>query len=162
MEGDRRTSPYPVVFPPLPPGPESPILYTVTTHAKEAVLHMLILIAAGGAAGALARWGLSGLVQRAVPWSVFPWGTLAVNLTGCFLFGVLWSAGVERFNLGPEFRIAVFIGFLGSFTTFSTFAFETAQLTRDFQWLAVAGNLLAQNAAGVFLIFLGFALGRLI
>ncbi len=125
-------------------------------------MHNLILIAVFGAAGALARWGLAGLVQRALPGSLFPWGTLAVNLSGCFLFGLLWAAGVERLNLGPQFRAAAFVGFMGSFTTFSTFAFESASFLGEAQWAAAAVNILAQNAAGILLMFLGFALGRLV
>ncbi len=118
------------------------------------------LLALGGAVGTLARYALSGWVQRATP-GTFPWGTLAVNGVGCFLFGLVWSLADGRILLTPEARLMALVGFLGAFTTFSTFAFETNQMLRDAQWLAAVANLLLHNAVGVCLVIAGFALGRL-
>ncbi len=84
----------------------------------------------GGALGTVARYVLAGAVYRA--WgTAFPYGTLAVNLTGCFLVGVLTVLSEEKFILGPAGRVFLMIGFCGAFTTFSTFILETANLMKD-------------------------------
>ena len=90
----------------------------------------LLAVAAAGALGALARYGLSGAAQRWFPVG-FPGGTLVVNLLGCFLLGLLATLGLERLTLSPTTRLAVLVGFLGSFTTFSTFGYETLALLRE-------------------------------
>lgn len=117
-------------------------------------------IALAGAVGTLARFGLSSFVQR---WqTAFPWGTLAVNALGCLLFGIIWSLAEERLVIGGQTRLILLVGLIGAFTTFSTFAFETAALVEDSQWLLAAVNVLAQNVLGILLVFVGFALGRLL
>lgn len=124
------------------------------------MLQKLILIALAGALGTLARYGLAGLVQA---WSSpsFPWGTLVVNVLGCFLFGMVWTLSMERMLLSAETRVIILTGFMGAFTTFSTFAFETGEFLRESQWWLAAGNLIAQNLLGLVCLFLGFAAGRL-
>ena len=119
----------------------------------------LLWIAASGAAGTLARFGLTGVVTR---WTgdSFPYGTLAVNVLGCFFFGLVWMLADQRALIGGETRFIILTGFMGAFTTFSTFAFETGQLIRDAQWLAAGGNLLAQNVVGIAALLLGLAVGR--
>jgi CrcB protein len=119
----------------------------------------LTWLAAAGAVGTLARYGLGGLVQRLHQTS-FPWGTLVVNGLGCFLFGLVWTLAEERLVIGGEMRTVILIGFMGAFTTFSTFAFETGAMLRDAEWLLAAGNLLAHNLLGLTLFFLGAATGR--
>ena len=119
----------------------------------------LLWLGAAGAAGTLCRYGLGGLVQRIHP-STFPWGTLAVNALGCFLFGLVWALAEERLLISGEGRLVVLIGFMGAFTTFSTFAFETGAMLRDAEWLLAGGNLLAHNVLGVLLFFLGVGAGR--
>ena len=121
----------------------------------------LFWIALAGAAGTLARYGLAGLVQNAVR-GVFPWGTVVVNLLGCLVFGLLWSVMDGRLAISAETRIVVLIGFMGAFTTFSSFAFETGQLVRDSQWALALGNMAVQNVVGLIAMFVGLALGRLI
>ena len=116
-------------------------------------------IGIGGALGALARYGLGGWVQRSCG-AGFPWGTLVVNLVGCFLFGLAWSLAEQRLRISGEMRAVFFIGFMGAFTTFSTFAYETANLMRDAQFASAAANALVQNVVGVAFILLGLALGR--
>jgi fluoride exporter len=123
------------------------------------VLYKLTFLALAGAAGTLARYGLGGLVQR-VAGESFPWGTLAINATGCFLFGLVWTLADERSILGPDVRIILLIGFMGAFTTFSTFAYETGALLQDKEYLMACGNLVAQNALGVAGLFLGIVAGR--
>ncbi len=124
-------------------------------------MQKLLLIAVAGSLGALARYGLAGLVQRWTD-SVFPWGTVSVNIVGCFLFGLLWVAMEERFSFSPDSRAIVLTGFLGAFTTFSTYMFETQQLLEDSQYLAALGNLGLQNAAGLAAVIVGLSLGKLI
>lgn len=124
--------------------------------------YKLIWIGAAGALGALARYGLGGLVQQRAPGSEFPWGTLVVNLAGCLAFGFLWAAAERRLPFTPEARLFVFIGFLGAFTTFSTFAYETGAMMQEGLWLRAAGNILAQNVGGVVCIMAGMAGGRLV
>jgi fluoride exporter len=121
----------------------------------------LLLLALAGAAGTLARFGLHTLVQRLADTNL-PVGTLVVNALGSFLFGLIWPLAEERLLISPEARRIVLVGFMGAFTTFSTFAFETGQLARDAQWTAAMGNIVAQNTLGIGLFLLGLSLGRLL
>lgn len=120
---------------------------------------LLWLMLAGGL-GTLARYTVAGWVQRGAG-GAYPWGTLAVNAGGCFLFGLIWSLAEGRLALTPQTRLLVLTGFLGAFTTFSTYAFETSQMLRDGQWLAAGANFTAQNVLGFIMVMAGFALGRL-
>src|SRR4030067_3697270 len=113
----------------------------------------ILLIAMAGAAGPLGRYWLSGLVQRASG-AAFPWGTFAVNMGGCLLFGLVWSIAEERFLIGPQARSVVLVGFMGAFTTYSTYTFETAQLLRDSEWALALGNIALQNTSGAAFLFL--------
>lgn len=96
----------------------------------------IIAIAGGGAFGALARFGVSNGVYRLLGRD-FPWGTLAVNTFGSFLMGLLLVLFLERSSASAEVRSAVLIGFLGAFTTFSTFSMETLVLIEE-GWIAKA------------------------
>lgn len=89
-------------------------------------------------------------------------GTFAVNISGTFLFGLVWALAEERLAFGGEARAVVFIGFFGAFTTFSTLMFESGALMRDSQWVLALGNLAIQNVTGIIFLFLGLALGRLL
>jgi fluoride exporter len=120
----------------------------------------VLLIGVAGAAGALARYGLSGLVQRFGN-GTFPWGTLVVNLTGCFLFGLIWSIGEDRIAIGGHLRIILLVGFMGAFTTFSTLAFETTQMLRDAEWLRAGFNVAFHNIVGILVLIVGLKVGRL-
>lgn len=124
-------------------------------------MQKILWIALAGAFGNIARFGLSGFVQRATG-AGFPMGTLAVNVLGCFLFGAVWSLAESRAGISAEVRTVVLIGFMGAFTTFSSFAFETAQMVRDSQWLFAFGNILAQNLVGIACLFLGLSAGRML
>ena len=121
----------------------------------------IIAIAVAGSLGALARYGLAGAVQRAFG-PGFPWGTAVVNIAGCFAFGLLWAAAQERELLSPEVRTIVLVGFLGAFTTFSTFVFESGQLFSDRELLLGLGNLALQVLGGLAVFFVGQACGRII
>ena len=121
----------------------------------------LLLLALAGAFGALARYGLAGIVQKRLGVE-FPWGTFAVNILGTFLFGLIWSLAEERAFLSAEIRTIILTGFMGAFTTFSTFMFESGALLRDGEWLQCGANILGQVVVGLAALFLGLALGRLI
>ena len=125
------------------------------------MLTKILLIAASGAVGTLARFGLSGLVQTAYKGNL-PLGTFVVNIIGCLLFGFIWTISEEKLTITSEARLIILVGFMGAFTTFSTFAFETTTLIRDSEWLLAAGNILAQNIIGILFLFIGIALGRLL
>ena len=125
------------------------------------LLQRLLLLALAGGVGAMARYGLSGLVQR-YSGTTFPWGTLVVNILGCFVFGVIWALAAERMAMSPEVRTIVLVGFLGSFTTFATFMSESHRLLADAQWLPAIGNLLITNLTGLGVFILGLAVGRVV
>ncbi|MBI4306195.1 MAG: fluoride efflux transporter CrcB [Chloroflexi bacterium] len=119
----------------------------------------LIFIAAAGALGALARYGTAALVHRAVS-PAFPWGILAVNSIGCFLFGLMYGYAEERRIISQELRVVALVGFLGAFTTFSTFAFDTLNFIRaERYWLAI-GNIVLSNALGTAFVFAGILTSR--
>ena len=121
----------------------------------------LALLSIAGAVGTLSRYGLSALVQRYCG-ERFPWGTAAVNMVGCFLFGLIWTLAEERLVISAQTRFILLTGFMGAFTTFSTFAFETTGFLQDSQWWLAAGNAFGQLFVGGVCIFLGSGIGRLI
>lgn len=122
---------------------------------KVALLHAAV-VGIGGFAGALARYGLSGLVHRFGATSGFPYGTLAVNLLGCFLIGTLAGLVEARQMFGPEFRVFALVGVLGGFTTFSTFGYESFMLLRDAEYLRLGMNVGLHVIAGIALVWLGY------
>lgn len=115
----------------------------------------LVSIAVGGALGALSRYGLSGAVSRWTSASLFPYGTLYVNLIGCLCMGFLWGA-FERFSVSLNTRLFIFVGFLGAFTTFSTFCHENFLLIRDSQWKPLIANIALSNVLGLICVAAGF------
>lgn len=124
-------------------------------------MQKVLLIGLAGAFGALARYGLGGLVQR-YSGVTFPWGTFVVNMLGSFLFGFIWSLAEQRLVLSAESRIVILSGFLGAFTTFSSFMFETSSLVGEAQWGLAVINVVGQIGLGLVMMFLGLAAGRLI
>ncbi len=119
----------------------------------------LTLVAVAGAVGTLARYGLSNWVQK-VGGEKFPWSTLVVNLLGCLLFGLVFALAEERQLISARLRLVLLTGFMGAFTTFSTYGFETAALLRSEQWGIALANIAAQNVLGMGAVFLGMSLGR--
>ncbi len=120
----------------------------------------ILLLAAGGAIGTLLRYSLSGLTYKLFN-GIFPWGTLVVNLAGSFAIGLLWGF-FEIENLSSNLRNFIFIGVLGGFTTFSTFALENFSMFRDGQIKLALTNILASNIIGIALVFAGFLLSKYI
>ncbi|MDD3345217.1 MAG: fluoride efflux transporter CrcB [Candidatus Omnitrophica bacterium] len=115
----------------------------------------------GGAAGTAARYLLSGFVYR-VAGTSFPYGTMAVNVCGCFILGLLASLSEKKFVLSPDARMLLMIGFCGAFTTFSTFIFETDTLLRSGQIMRASLNLFASLVFGLILFRAGSYLGEII
>ncbi len=114
----------------------------------------LLLIAAGGAVGAVLRYLASGWAQN---WTggLLPAGTLTVNLVGCFVIGLL-SAIFSAKLVPAEYRLLILVGLIGSFTTFSTFGLETFHLLREREAFWALGNMLVSNAAGLAAVWLGY------
>jgi len=121
----------------------------------------ILLLALAGVAGTLARYYLAGAVHDLLG-REFPFGTVAVNLLGCALFGIVWTLADERALLSPQTRLVLLVGFMGAFTTFSSFIFESATLIRDQEYLKAAINIVGQNILGYGCFLLGAACGRFI
>ena len=124
----------------------------------------ILLIGIGGFLGSVARYLASGVVQDVSRSVTFPWGTLAVNVVGCLLIGFVAQLAESRGFLTDASRGLVIIGFLGGFTTFSTFGNETFILLRDGQPLLSFGNAAGHLAACLAAVWVGrslaFALWR--
>lgn len=114
----------------------------------------------GGGLGAALRYWLSGAVYRFFPVD-FPYGTLAVNLSGCFLIGILMAVQEGRFEFDPTFRLLIGIGILGGFTTFSTFSYETAALLRDGQAIQASVNILVSLFGCLAATVAGITIGKI-
>ena len=115
----------------------------------------LALVGAGGCVGAVLRYLISGYVQNALRDAQFPYGTLAVNVMGCFIIGLLAQLADARGLFTTESRLFIFTGVLGGYTTFSTFANESMNLLRDGQGVAVVANVAVHVFAGLAAVWLG-------
>jgi CrcB protein len=118
-----------------------------------------ILIAVAGLLGTLLRYWLSGHVAKQYG-ETFPWGTIAVNLIGCLVTGAVFFVTEERLLLSPTVRTVILIGLLGGFTTFSAYGLQTFTLLRDGQIGLAMLNVVMSNTLGVFMVWLGYLLGR--
>lgn len=114
----------------------------------------IIAVMAGGGLGASLRYGIFQLVQK-LAGPAFPSGTLAANLLGSLLIGILWSF-FEGSRLTNEMRLFIFTGFLGGFTTFSTFTRETTQLFKIGEWKTAVMYVMISNIVGILLVFAGY------
>jgi CrcB protein len=122
----------------------------------------LVLVGIGGFIGSTLRFLASGYVQQVADSAQFPYGTVVVNLLGCFLIGLLSQLAETRGAFTPEARALVFIGFLGGFTTFSTFGVETMNLLRDGEALLAMTNVSVQVVLGLGAVWIGRALPQMI
>lgn len=122
----------------------------------------LIFVGLGGFVGALSRYFLSGWLQQASRSVHFPYGTLGVNLLGCFFIGGLATLVETKGVLSPEMRCLILIGFLGSFTTFSTFGLETMNMFRDGRMFLPFVNIVMHLAVGFTAVWAGDATVRAI
>lgn len=124
-------------------------------------MKMYLIVAAGGALGAMARYGTDSVVSR---WTGagFPWGTVTVNLLGSLVLGLLIGATIHGLQLGQETRALVVTGFLGAFTTFSTFSLNTVTLIERGDTGAALGYVLGSVVFGIGLFFVGLRAWRLL
>jgi fluoride exporter len=120
-----------------------------------------LLVFTGGGIGASVRYWLSGAVYQFLP-SNFPYGNLVVNISGCFVIGLLMVILEDRFVSTPALRIFLAIGILGGYTTFSSFSYETIALLRDTEVLFASINICASIVGCLAATALGMFLGRLI
>jgi CrcB protein len=117
------------------------------------------VVALGGLLGTLARFWLSGVVQR-LNGNDFPVGTLAVNVLGSFVIGVVMALSLERGTPGATVRMFLTVGFCGGFTTMSSFSYETLALVRDGQAAYAFANIGASLGGSLMATWLGYSLGR--
>ena len=116
-------------------------------------------IAIGAVVGASARYFLSTYVARHF-WAVFPYGTLVINISGSLILGFFLVYSTERVLLDPRWRMLIAIGFCGSYTTFSSYAFESFALMEQSQWLLTGLNILLSNVLCLAAVLAGAALAR--
>jgi fluoride exporter len=122
-------------------------------------MFVMLGVAIGGAFGALSRYGIDRAIEQRSE-SAFPWSTLAINVSGCFLVGLVIAALVDRNHAPDWLRAALVVGFCGGFTTFSTFAQETLDLLETSE-VALALTSVAANAVlGLLAVFAGSRIGR--
>jgi CrcB protein len=119
----------------------------------------LVLIAVGGAAGAVSRYLIQGWVEQFAGGRL-PWGTFVVNISGSFFLGVVFSLAIDRAILSPEVRVPLMIGFISSYTTFSTLMLESWRLVEEGDIVFALGNLVVSVAVGMAAVIAGLALGR--
>jgi CrcB protein len=119
----------------------------------------LLLIAVFGAIGTLARYGLGGVVQIKMG-GTFPYGTLLINLTGCFFLGLIGQLTLNRMIISPEWRMAIAVGFFGGYTTFSSFGWETAKMLETGEWLRATTYVTASVVLGLLLSVVGIRLAN--
>ncbi len=117
----------------------------------------VLIIGIGGFLGAVARYAVALWIGR--QWiSSFPLGTFVINVSGSFLIGLLMALFTERFLVSPQWRLLLVVGFLGAYTTFSTFEYETGALLKDGEWLMAMLNVVLSVVAG----FIALKLGEII
>lgn len=122
----------------------------------------ILLIGVGGFIGSVLRYLVSGYVQQVSKGTGFPYGTLTVNVVGCFVIGFLAQLAESRGIFTTELRLFVFVGLLGGFTTFSSFGNETFNLARDGQMLGALANIGANVIVGLLAVVVGRIVSSLI
>lgn len=122
-------------------------------------MYELIAIALGGALGAISRYLVVGLVTDYMGKS-FPFGTMTVNITGSFFIGMLYVLVVQKLHLAPELKAILVVGFLGSFTTFSTFSLETFSLIEKGHFTQAGIYLVSSVVLGLLAVWAGITAGK--
>jgi CrcB protein len=119
----------------------------------------LALIAIFGAVGTLLRYGIQSVLQVGTG-ATFPWGTLLINLTGCFLLGLIGQMTLNRMMISPDWRVAITVGFFGGYTTFSSFGWETGKMLEEGRWIPATSYVAASVAIGLLLSVAGIRLAN--
>jgi CrcB protein len=117
------------------------------------------MIGLGGAMGAIARYQVAAMIQARIP-AGFPWGTFVVNITGCLVMGVATALLTDRLIVHPNWRFLIPIGFIGAYTTFSTFEMETFRAISEGAWLVGGLNVVSSVVAGYAALWLGVVLTK--
>jgi len=125
------------------------------------MVRQLAAVAIGGAAGAVMRWLMASGVQK-MAGGAFPWGTFAVNALGSFLLGFLFIWLIERSTASELVRLAITVGFMGAFTTFSTYSLESVRLLQEGAFSLAFGNIAGQVVVCLLLTWLGVQSARMI
>jgi len=123
------------------------------------MMKQMVAVAFGGAWGAVLRWLMASAVQK-MAGGAFPWGTFAVNALGSFLLWFLFVWLIERSTASELLRLALTIGFLGAFTTFSTYSLESIRLLQEGAFALALGNIMGQVVVCLLLTWLGVQLAR--
>lgn len=118
-------------------------------------------IALGGALGALGRYFISTWVYSKSDF-IFPWGTFVVNILGCFILGMVYVWGTEKLVIGSNMRAFLTVGFLGAFTTFSTFGLETVNIIKDGEIKIALLNTVGSLVVGLLAVWLGTVIAELL
>jgi len=121
---------------------------------------VVLAVAVGGGAGALARYGVDTLIERHVD-ALFPWATFTINITGCFLNGLVVALVVDALGAPSWLSRGLIVGFLGAYTTFSTYTVEAATLTKDGHALVALAYVVASLVVGLLAVFAGIMVARL-
>jgi len=119
----------------------------------------IFIIGIGGFLGAISRYGVALWIGERWGRS-FPLGTFVINVSGSFLIGLLMSLFTERFMVNPQWRLMLVVGFLGAYTTFSTFEYETGTLLKDSEWLIAGLNVVLSVFAGFIALKLGEVIAK--
>jgi CrcB protein len=119
----------------------------------------VLVIGIGGFVGAVARYGIAGWIGQRWGRS-FPLGTFVINVSGSFLIGLLMTLMAERFTENPQWRLLLVVGFLGAYTTFSTFEYETGALLKDGEWLFAGLNVVLSVIVGFAALKLGEVMAK--
>jgi CrcB protein len=120
-----------------------------------------LMVGIGGFVGAIARFWLGSYIGGKMG-TRFPYGTFAINISGSFLIGLILTVLSERTHLSPNWRYLVPIGFIGAYTTFSTFEYETLRTVQDGQFLIASLNITVSVLLGFAAVWAGFVAGRAI
>jgi CrcB protein len=119
------------------------------------------MVAIGGSLGAIARYQVATMIQARVP-AGFPWGTFIVNVSGCLIMGLATTLLTDRLVVNPQWRFLIPIGFIGAYTTFSTFELELFRANTEGAWLIGTAYLFGSVAAGYLALWTGVLLARVV
>jgi CrcB protein len=125
------------------------------------MLQKTLWLAFAGACGTVSRFAICEFASKTKA-AHLPLGTFAVNVLGSFLFGLIYVLAQRKLNISGEMRVVLLVGFMGAFTTFSAFAFETAAMLKSDQWMLAFGNVLGQTMLGIGALVAGVVVGRMV